>query len=98
LIEEYPNLVLYLTVEVLKEPTAYFWNLYVSPTGEEPPRDPMKRLFRIEATVSDLERVLGEFPCDNVNIFTPTGFPDTIVHRLKAIFEKKALENQTGSP
>lgn len=71
---------IYVDVQMLAEPTAFFWNIYLG--GPEPPTN--ANYFRY--TFSDTQELLEALKknhCDSFNIFTPPGFPAEKVKQLE---------------
>lgn len=94
--ENHPNLALFLIIEKMQEPVAYFWNLTISLQGEEPPNTPApRRVFRLDGTTEALKLALDEYPCDNVNIFAETHCPSEIISLVTFLVEQKAVEKQS---
>lgn len=93
---DYPDMKLYLVIEKMTEPDAYFWQLTISLTGEEPPTPiAPRRIFCLRATTEALEKALDEYPCDNVNIFAESNCPEQVITSIRTVFEIRAMQRQS---
>jgi hypothetical protein len=95
--KDHPELAIFLTIEKMEDPVAYFWNLVISLKGEEPPQPiAPRRVFRLKGTTEAIQKALEEYPCDQVNIFAEPECPDGITQIVKSIFTMRASKDLAG--
>jgi hypothetical protein len=46
--KDHPELAIFLTIEKMEDPVAYFWNLVISLKGEEPQTNSTAKSFSVE--------------------------------------------------